>query len=210
MSNTARKISAIFISVFILLVAYYGTLLPMRKSQVFISTMQSLRSVGTIADIRGAFSTPFNIPSPIGQEELVRNSANVVLGVLQQTDKAQDISGLLDFVETSYRPIIERGRGMSFEQNLYILGALNELAFVKTRETKYFQASKNYYSEGLRLGPKRPQFLYGLFDIYRMEGNVDGVKKIGDQILSQWPDDERARAGLEEFLKKVEELTKGK
>lgn len=195
-------------SAFILAVAYYGNFLPMRKSQIFISTMQGLRSVGSVSALKDAFSEPFNVPSPIGQEELVRNSGNVILGLVQQTDKPEIISDLMNFMESSYRPIIERGRGMSFEQNFYIMGALNELAFVKTKQTNYFNAAKSYYSEGLRLGPKRPQFLYGMFDIYRMEGNIDGTKQIANQILTQWPDDDRTKAALDDFLSKV--LTKGK
>ncbi len=196
----ARKVFAVLMSLFILFVAYYGSFLPMRKSQIFISTMQSLRSVNSVSGLKDAFAKPLGAPSPIGQEELVRNSANVVLGVIQQTDKPDVIADLMNFMESSYQPIVERGRGMSFEQNLYILGALNELSFVKTRDPKYFNASKSYFSRGLELGPKRPQFLYGLFDIYRMEGNVDGVKNIADQILAQWPDDDRTKTALADFI----------
>ena len=192
-----RKTFAVVLSALILGIAYYGSFLPMRNSQIFISTMQHLQSITSVTDLTNALSAPFDAPSPIGQEELVRNSGNVVLGVLQQSDNPEVIGSLMDFMETAYRPIIARGRGMSFEQNLYILGTLNELAFVRTKDPKYFTAAKNYYLQGLALGPKRPQFLYGKFDIYRIEGNVDGVKKIADQILAQWPNDERTQVNYQ-------------
>lgn len=198
-----RKISTSVVSVFILLIAYYGNFLPMKKSQTLISTMQSLRSINSVLELSNAFAVPFSIPSPIGQEELVRNSGNVILGVLQQADKPDVIAELMNFIETSYQPIIEYGRGMSFEQNLYILGTLNELSFVKTGDVKYFNAAKKYYSRGLELGPKRPQFLYGMFDIYRMEGNVDGARKIAGQIMAQWPSDDRTKPALDSFLEKA-------
>ncbi len=198
-----RKISAVVVSVLILFLAYYGNFLPMVKSQTLISTMQNLRSINSVSQLSSAFAASFNIPSPIGQEESVRSSGNVVLGVIQQTDRPDVISDLMNFMETSYRPIVEYGRGMSFEQNLYILGTLNELSFVKTKDIKYFNAAKKYYSQGLTLGPKRPQFLYGMFDIYRMEGNVDGSKRIADQILAQWPDDFRTKSALDSFLAKA-------
>ena len=203
-----RKTSAVVISVLILGVAYYGNFLPMRKSQIFIATMQGLRSIASVSALTAAFAAPFDAPSPIGQEELVRNSANVVLGVLRQTDNPQIISDLVGFIETAYQPLIARGTGMSFEQNLYILGTLNELAFVRTKDPKYFTASKNYYLQGLALGPKRPQFLYGMFDIYRIEGNLDGAKKITDQILAQWPSDTRTQTTYNDFITK--ELTPAK
>ncbi len=198
-----RKIAAVVVSLLILGVAYWGNFLPMRKSQLFISAMGSLQAVSSVDNLISTFKVPFNATSPIGQEELVRNSSNVILGVLQQTTDPQIIGNLMDFVETAYHPIVVRGTGMSFEQNLYILGTLNELAFIRTNNSKYFTAAKNYYSQGLILGPKRPQFLYGMFDVYRIEGNVDGVKKIADQILSQWPNDERTRSNYEDFLSKV-------
>lgn len=175
----------------------------MRKSQLFIEAMQKLPSVTSVPDLISTLSVPFDAPSPVGQEELVRNSANVVLGAIQQTNDPTVISSLMDFIETRYQPIIARGTGMSFEQNLYILGTMNELAFVRTQDTKYFTAAKNYYSQGLALGPKRPQFLYGMFDIYRIEGNVDSVTAITNQILSQWPNDDRTRSNYEDFLQKV-------
>lgn len=205
-----KKTIGVLIAIFILSVAFYGTFLPMRKSQIFISAMQQLRSLKSLSDLEQVFAVPLDAPSPIGQEELVRNTANVILGLIQQNDKPEIVAELLSYVEKYYRPIVERGRGMSFEQDLYLLGALNEAAFIKTKNVSYLEAAQNYYSKGLTLGPKRPQFLYGMFDIYRTEGNVDGAKAIAAQILSQWPTDERARRGLQDFLDYVEKLTSKK
>ncbi len=92
---------------------------------------------------------------------------------------------------------------MSFEQDLYIMGALNKLAFIKTKQTDFLSAAKDYFERGLRLGPNRPQFLYSLFDIYRIIGDVEGAKAIAGKILSQWPDDKKVQTGLDEFLQKV-------
>ena len=113
------------------------------------------------------------------------------------------MKSLSDYLTSYYDPIITYGRGMSFGQNLYLLGAINELAFVQTKQLVYLQAADTYYNKGHDLGPKRPQFLYGLFDIYRMEGNSDKVKATVDQILAQWPNDTKTRGAYEEYLKKV-------
>jgi hypothetical protein len=208
MSRTLKKILGVLLSVFILSIAYYGSYLPLNKSEAFISALRSVQNIRSLADFEQTFSVPLNMPSPIGQEELVRNTANIVLNIVQQSANPDVIEKAIDFIESYYNPIIDRGRGMSFEQNLYILGAINESAFVKTKQARFLRDSEKYYREGLELGPKRPQFLYGLFDVYRIEGNVDGAKAIAAQILSQWPTDDRIESGLNEFLNAV--LTKSK
>lgn len=208
MNPIAKKIIGISATVFILLLAYYGTYLPLRKSQAFIGALRSLNSVRSLADFERAVSVPLDMPSPIGQEELVRNASNIVLNLIQQNDRPELVSELVNYIGSYYRPIIDRGRGMSFEQNIYILGALNEMAYIKTKQAKFLEAAKDYFDKGLKLGPKRPQFLYGLFDIYRMEGNVSGAKTVAEQILRQWPNDEKTRSSLADFLSKS--LTKQK
>lgn len=204
MTRNTQKIVGILAVGLLLFVGYYGTYLPMRKSQIFISTMKNLRTAQSLEEAEQMLEVPLAAPSPVGQEELVRNTTNALQDTLNRTDDPAVISRVMDFVEGQYQPIIERGLGMSFGQNLYVLGVMNELAFIKTKQSRYLENAKRYYTLGLELGPKRPQPLYGIFDIYRMEGNVEKSKEIAEQILSQWPDDERARQGLAEFLEKVE------
>lgn len=204
MGNTAlKRIIALTLAAFVLLAAYYGTYLPMRKSQVFIEAMRNMSSAETLEDLESIVAEPLKVNSPVGQEELVRNFANMFSRVVQNTGDAEAISRLISFITQYYKPIIDRGSGMSFGQDLYIMGAMNEAAFVKTKQVRYLEDSKRYYNIALELGPKRPQPLYGLFDIYRLEGNVGKSKEIFDRIISQWPNDERARAGWEEFIGKV-------
>lgn len=208
MNSTLKKVLGVLLSAFILSVAYYGDYLPLNKSEAFISALRNLQGIKSLADFEQTFSVPLNMPSPIGQEELVRNTGNTVLNLVQQSNNPDVVGKIIDFIESYYNPIIERGHGMSFEQNLYVLGALNESAFVKTKQARFLDDALKYYSKGLELGPKRPQFLYGLYDVYRIEGNVDGVKAIAEQILSQWPADDRVSSSLSEFLNAV--LTKSK
>lgn len=185
--------------------AYYGSYLPFRKSSLFIDAIGRLGSARTVADVEALFSVPLDAASPIGQEELVRNMTNNIFNfVAKNKDKPEFTPPLVDYVERYYRPIVARGKGMSFGQNLYILGALNEAAFLGTRDPRYLEAAQQYFEQGLSLGPKRPQFLYGLFDVYRLKGDVNRAKKIGEQILAQWPNDERARAALTELTDKTE------
>jgi len=211
MNNQLKKFIGILAAVFVLSVAYYGSYLPLKKSQAFINSMREisgiLRSVqnaeglrAAMPDIKERLSSVFAMPSSIGQEELVRNAANLFLEILNSTNDPALISEIMDFVTLHFQPILDRGSGMSFGQDLYIVGAMNELAFIKTQQARFLQAAKENYLHGYQLGPKRPQPLHGLFDIYRIEGNVDKTREIGEQILAQWPDEQRTREALANFL----------
>ncbi len=203
MDGTIKKIIAIIVGIFILSVAYYGNFLPLQMSQTFITTLRNLQSVKSLDEFENTISVPLDIPSPIGKEELVRNMASIVMNLVQQSADPKVVAEVIRFLDHYYDPIIARGTGMSFEQNLYILATINQLVFVRTHDVSYFLKAKKYYEEGLALGPKRPQFLYGMFDMYRTEGNVEKSKAIADQILTQWPDDTRIRDGLAKFLEYV-------
>lgn len=202
MSDIAQKGIALFISALLLGAAYYGSYLPYRKSTIFIETLSRLDQARTIDDFEAAISRALDFPSPIGQEELVRNTANIVMNAVERgAPDAKTLRELVDFLEGYYRPIIARGRGMSFGQNLYVLGVINQVAYLQTKDVGYLQASKEYYEKGYELGPKRPEVLYGLFDIYRIMGNREKAKAITEQIISQWPNDERIKSFYQEFLK---------
>lgn len=196
----AKKIAGIAVSAVILFVAWYGNYLPLVKSQTFIDALRNMNSVKSVQEFEVVFARPLDLVSPIGQEELVRNAANNVISILQQTNDQEIIGRIVKYISGYYEPIVSRGRGMSFEQDLYLLGTMNEMAFAKTKQLQYLQDAHKYYGKGLELGPKRPQPLYGMFDVYRTEGNVEASVQIANQILSQWPTDARTQAGLDQFL----------
>ena len=207
MNPTLKKVIGCVIGVALLFVAYYGNYLPLHKSQTFIDTLQNLHSVSSIQEFESSLSYPIDLPSPIGTEELVRNAGNIALNLVQQNPQSSTVTEVVRFLESKYKPIIDYGKGMSYEQNLYLLGTINEVAFIKTHQPEFLQAADNYYAQGLALGPNRPQFLYGLFDIYRTEGNVQSSTAIAAKILSQWPDDQRTKDGLAQFMQYVASTT---
>ncbi len=196
MSPVIKKAIAIAVVVFIIAIDYYGSYLPWRKSTLFIEAMQSTSAIRTISDFERIFSIPLDYSSPIGQEELVRSVANSIINSLNSIPQSQGIKEMIRYVENYYEPIINRGRGMSFGQNLYLLGALNESAYLKTREISYLNSAEKYFKKAQELGPKRPQPLYGLFDVYRLKGDKAAAEAIGRQIISQWPDDEKILAAF--------------
>ena len=126
---------------------------------------------------------------------------NKMVNNIKNIPEKEGVVEMVRYIESYYEPIIKRGRGMSFGQNVYILGIINEYAFIKTGDKKYLEAAEKYFKQGQTLGPKRPQGLYGLLDIYKLKGDLVELKKVADQVLSQWPEDAMTRKTVDEILK---------
>jgi hypothetical protein len=202
--RTYQKVAAVVIVLAIMGIAVYGSYLPMRKAQMFIATLQGLQTqqgqATSLQDLENKLSVPLNYPSPIGQEELVRNMANSVLSFVQQGGNPSSTAELIGFLNSYYDPILDQGKGMSFGQDLYLEGAINEIAFAETSDPTYLQAAQHWYQEGVALGPNRPQALYGLFDVYRAEGDTTDTIAVGTTILRDWPSDASIQQAMVQYL----------
>jgi hypothetical protein len=198
MQRITKQVIASIVTAFLLFVAVLGSYLPMRKAEMFISALQSIQTqpVSSLGDLEGRVSPALDAPSPIGQEELVRNLANSVLGFAQNNQNQSSTEELLVFLHSYYDPILARNKGMSFGQDLYLMGAIHEIAFVKTGDSVYLNLSRQYYAEGNELGPNRPQTLYGLFDVYRFENDLPDAVAVAQKILSNWSTDQNVAAAL--------------
>jgi hypothetical protein len=201
--RTYQRVVAIIIVAAIFGIAAYGSYMPMRKAQMFITTLQALQTqqgqATSLQDLENKLSVPLDYPSPIGQEELVRNMANSVLSFVQQGGDATSTAALVGYLNSYYDPILNGGKGMSFGQDLYLEGAINEIAFATTGDPSYLVAAEKWYSEGVALGPNRPQSLYGLFDVYRASGDATDTIAIGTTILHDWPSDTRIAQAMALF-----------
>ena len=200
--RTYKIIAAIILVAIIMGVAVYGSYMPMRKAQMFIATLGGLQTTPatSLQDLENRLCVPLNYPSPIGQEELVRNMANSVLAFVQEGPDPSSTAELIGFMNSYYDPILNAGKGMSFGQDLYLEGAINEVAFAETGSPMYLQAAQKWYGEAVAQGPNRPQALYGLFDVYRAEGDTTDTIAIGEKILANWPTDTTTQQAMQQYL----------
>ncbi len=198
--RTYQRVVAIIIVAAIFGIAIWGSYMPMRKAQMFITTLQALQTqqgaATSLQDLENKLSAPLDYPAPIGQEELVRNMANSVLSFVQQGGDATSTAELISYLNSYYDPILNAGKGMSFGQDLYLEGAINEVAFAETGSPTYLLAAQKWYTEGVALGPNRPQSLYGLFDVYRAENDTTDTIAVGTTILHNWPTDTRIEQAM--------------
>lgn len=194
MDATLKKGVGFVATIAILLIAYFGNYLPLRKSQAFIEASQKSASAQSLDSFTAIMSVPLDSYAPMGQEELVRNTANNLLNVVRAVPSPQLSVAIFNYITRYYEPIIARKGGMSYIQDLYIMGVFNQTVYQKTGDPEYLEASRAYFRTALELGPNRPQPLYGIFDSYRFEKNNVELIKAGEQILSIWPEDESVRA----------------
>jgi hypothetical protein len=204
MNPLVRKTIGIILATTLVVFAYLCSFLPLTKSTALIRSMRAAEAFFaegklTPAVFEDIMSRPLLAPSPIGQEEAVRQVTGMILDMIRQINNPGDVERLINFAESFYTPIIERGRGMSFSQDLYVLGFAHQAAAIQTRDGRYLAFARKYFEEGLRRGPNRPQFLYGLFDVYRMQGDIRRAREIGEKIISLWPGDERVARMLKEL-----------
>jgi hypothetical protein len=193
-----KKLAAYGAVIAIMFVAYYGNFLPLRKSQSFIYMNRSLGTVRSWEQLQVIASESLDKRSPIGQEEIVRSFTNMMLGVLRSNGQNPALTAaVMEYLHRYYDPIINRGRGMSFQQNLYVLGLMNQIAYAQTKEAAYLNESERYFVTAVNLAPNRPQSLYGLLDVYRIKQDRQKMEEIGNRILSLWPQDENVKALLQ-------------
>jgi len=204
MNQLSKQIIAISISFFVLVMVFYGSYLPYKKSKTFISSLNALGAgqIRSFEQLDKIVSSSLKINSPIGQEELIRQFLGVFAGFINQSDSPEVIDILVKYIESYANPILQKGKGLSFNQDLYLAIRFYLTAYEKTKDQKYLDKAKQYAELSYSLGPKRPQVLYSLFDIYRLENNMEKAKEIGNQILNYWPDDASVKEAYDELLKK--------
>ena len=173
-----------------LVAGIWGSVLPYRKAGLYSSLSGQISQGVTLEQFKDIFSFVLDAPSPIGRDEGVKMLMSRTIDVIAQTPNlpGEIVDELLRFNESYFEPILEAETGGNFAQTIMLAGALYQSAGIVAGNMSYFEKAKEYYEEGLRYSPRRPQFLYGLFDIYGALGDSDSAKRIGDEILKYWPD----------------------
>lgn len=184
------KIIAVLLLIVICAGWYYGTYLPFRKSQLLILSIQGAGAAQSLLDFKDAFSASLDFFSPVGQSESVKHMTNTVFNIVSQLNiPAEGLTDLIGFAEKYSLPILQSKQGDGLTQQFYVLGDLYRAAGFKYHNQEYLKKAEETYKEGLALSPKRPQFLYGLLQIYLEEKNIEKANEIMKKIVEYWPND---------------------
>lgn len=199
MSSLLRQILAVLGVVFLAAALYIGTYLPYRKGASYIEALSRAQQARTIGEFLTTFAKPLDHPSPVGQEELVRNLGNTIGDVIlgNGTRDPSIIEPALAFFDHYAQPLLDRDKGLSFMQLLLVNGSVHEAAYSVTGIEHYSEEARGYFERGLAMSPNRPEFLYALFSDAQMRGDTAAIRARGEQILSVWPDDAKVRQALD-------------
>jgi len=201
-----KKTLSILASVVVVVFLYFGAYLPYEKSQKLINAMGILQKGGTsLQGYENAFSSVLDYYSPVGQEESVKQLGNSTLSILSnQKNLPKNIAEeLLKFNLKYFEPIINNSRGGNASQNILVVGQIYHALALNYSDLNYLNTAIDYYQKGLSNSPRRPQFLYSLFEAYQAKRDYNLAIKTGEEILKYWPSDTQVKQAVEEMRKLV-------
>lgn len=191
-----KQTIAILVIVLAVLSVYNGSFRVYKKANAYINAVKS--HITSVEGLEREYGKALSYKSPIGEEEVVRFYANDVVTILSSGKNPEEITGeIMKFSRTFIDPQIEKTNGLNHAQLLYVMGTAYIKMWEQYQKQEYFDKVVGYYTEGLKINDERPQFLYGLFDLYANAGKKDEAKQIGEKILSIWPDDKKIPKILE-------------
>ncbi|MGC9046707.1 MAG: tetratricopeptide repeat protein [Minisyncoccia bacterium] len=203
MSNTTKKIIALFISIIAAALIYLSAYLPYVKSVLYINALQLSQQSTSLQDFLNPFINAFNFWSPVGQPEEIRFFANNVLNILSQTQQIpQEVANTLVKYTVSLldsHPL--GGKGLNYSQSVLLEASIFATYGERYNDKASLIKAEELYKQGMQLSPKRPQFLYGLFALYTAQNRQEDAKNIGNEILKYWPSDMRIKQILDALNK---------
>jgi len=157
MSKLLKFAIAIIFSVLIFVSMYFGAYLPLRKSQLYIKAISELQAgkIKSLQDFDTAFGLVLNFYSPVGQDEIVSNYFSILANVTSQQTNKEIIEVLIKQAEVLMAPILKKGRGFNYSQNLYNFAMFYKIAGQKLNSDVYLQKSIDLFQEGLKYSPGR-------------------------------------------------------
>ena len=191
MNDLTKQIIAFVVSMVVIVTVYFGSYLPLRKSQMHIDAVLNLQGgkVRTLEDFDNLFNPVLDFYSPVGQDEITQYYLGILINIINQQSDKTVVDILARQAESRMTSILKKGKGFSFNQNLYTLGSIYKIAALKFKDEGYYQKAVSIFNEGLKYSPNRLIFLKGLFELYSAHGYNDKAREIREIILKYYPNE---------------------
>jgi len=167
---------------------YLGALAPVLKAQSFIAAERNLRSVQTVDDYKENYDRAFAVYSPVGTEEITKFLAGNILGILSQSQIEPVARQLVDYIE----PHLFKDE----VRHLILAGQMYQTLWQDYHHEEDYQKAIAYFEKAHEIGPRLPPPLYSLFALYGAHGDTANFRRIGREILANWPDDKKVSDAL--------------
>src|SRR3990167_1349617 len=182
-----------------------GTYLPYRKSRAIAAVSRNLGGATTVERFLGVFEEALALRSPYGQEEAVLFAGEQLVKAIGAQGDPRVANAIVAYAEKIFASLLIASggtpptavvdSGSSPAKNLLSLGRIHHAAWMKTGDAAYAKQSEELYLRCLEASPRRPECLYGLFQLYVSADKKEQVRLAGEEILRYWPD-ERVREAL--------------
>jgi len=182
-----KQIISPILIILALLGIYFGAILPFKKAQLFIDAYRVFDSQQTVRSLEDSFTKALDFYSPIGQEEARRYLGSRLLSLFVKQMPKEVSNEIISYYESWFNFKNENKSGLNWTQNLLVLGNLHQSAWNIFKDEKDYISAENYYLEGLKLSSTRPQFFYGLQELYKSKGDTEKEQAITNTINKLWP-----------------------
>ncbi len=190
----------IVIVIGILIVAiglYFGAYLPFKKAKALISAIRSLQSVRSIKELEYRFDKVLGIGSPAARDETVGFMTEQLLNLLRSSPPKAIGEMVINYTEEITKPVLNNPASPELTKIILKLAILYQTGWSLYQDKIYALRAEELYLRGLEVSPNRPQFLYGLFDLYLATGNRVKAVAVGEEIIRFWPTDSLVKQNLE-------------
>jgi len=187
-----KQVIVVVAAGFIVYILYFGSFLPIRKSQKYIRARQT--QIISLAQFDALYDGVLSYASPVGQDEIVSNYVSMLTEIIAEEKRKESpnetlIRHLVGKAEEWGEPIIERGVGFNFSQFIFNMANIYQGTMIAVPDRTYYQKGVELYRLGLKYSPDRQLFLYSLFDMYRFRGDNENARKIGERIVEVYKDE---------------------
>jgi len=187
MTRDLKLIIAFLSTIFMAVLIYFGSLLPLQKSRLYIKAITGSSQIHSVQEFNTLFNRALDFYSPVGHGEAVYAYLNVLVSTMQNIENRQVVEILLKEADKRMEPFLAADKGASYFQNLYTYGLIYELAGTKFKELVYYQKAMSIYETASRHSPGRQNLLYGLFRTNNALGNAEKAGAIAEIIAKYWP-----------------------
>lgn len=164
----------------------YGSILPFMKARAYIRAVSSLGTIKSVQDMKATFDPAFELRSPVGGEELAKFTSNNLFGIVVNPSQGEAVArSVLDYIEPKMH--------QNNVRHLTIVGRMYFSLWMNYHKPEDLNKAEDYYLRAHDIGPRLPQPLYALFEIYHEKGDAVRMSQIGNTILSLWPEEKRIK-----------------
>ncbi len=184
--------SSIVLIIGTLLSLYFGSYLPFKKSQRYITALRTVqaRNVHSIQDFEQTFNYALLFYSPVGDEEVAKFLSNDIARIVSQENQQEAVRReLIRYIED----VMDKNN----VRHLLTLGEMYRVLWSTYHRQEDYQKVEGYYRKALTLGPDLPPVLYNVFDLYRSHNDLENALLIAKKIFSLWPDDVKIKTFLD-------------